>query len=247
MGSGASGDGANADFVVHKGAKLPLPLKRFCGPEFRDNEHFLRSAEEEALRIVERCALPAGGAVLDIGCGQGRLATGLLRKAPGTAYLGIDVDRASVEWCDRHLSTPAFRFQHIDVENARYNPKGRTRVDRSPFRFELVDGSIDLIYAYSVFSHMELAQIEVYLAEFKRVLKKPSGAVFLTTFVEENLPKPFEINPHGYAVPISGPLHVVRFDRRYWAETVAKAGLKMSSFEHGVEANGQSGIYLSHL
>ncbi|KAG8467829.1 hypothetical protein KFE25_006881 [Diacronema lutheri] len=236
-----------ADYVVHAGAKLPLEIRRFCGPEFRDNEHYLRTAEAEAERIVKRCALPHGGTVLDVGCGQGRLAIGLLRTAPrgSISYLGVDVDRSSVSWCAKHLANKSFRFAHVDVENARYNPTGQLQLEVSPFRFDVPDRSVDLIYAYSVFSHMELKQIEVYLAEFKRVLKQ-SGTIFLTTFIEDGLDQPFEVNPRGYAVPISGPLHVVRFDRRFWAKTVANAGLRIRELEHGVEANGQSGNYLSH-
>lgn len=235
-----------ADYVTHDGVKLPLPIRRFCGPEFRDNAHYLRSAEAEAERIVKRCSLPKGGTVLDVGCGQGRLAIGLQRTAPpGVTYIGVDVDRSSIAWCSKHLSNQSYSFKHIDVENARYNPAGQQKLEAAPFRFDLPDGSIDLIYAYSVFSHMELKQIEVYLAEFKRVLKS-SGTIFLTTFIEENLKLPFEVNPKGYAVPINGPLHVVRFDRAFWAKTVASAGLMISNFEHGVEANGQSGNYLKH-
>lgn len=231
------------DFVVHNGVKLPLPVKRYCGPEFRSNEHYLRSAELEAERILKRVGVPANGTVLDVGCGQGRLAIGLLRKAPGVAYLGVDVDAASIDWCARHLGSQTFRFTHVNVENERYNPKG-ARLEAAPFRFNLADGTMHLIYAYSVFSHMTLAHIEIYLLEFKRLLRR-DGTIFLTTFIEKRQGKPFEINPPGY-VPISGPLHVVRFDYDFWLKTIKKAGIKMVAFDHGVESNGQSGVYLAH-
>lgn len=155
------------------------------------------------------------------------------------------MDASSISWCRKHLADASYGFVHIDVENARYNPAGQQVRRGAPFKFELPDKSVDVIYAYSVFSHMELEHISLYLAEFKRVLKR-SGTAFVTTFVEEGLDVPFEVNPQGYAVPISGPLHVVRFDRKFLEKTVADAGLVVSTFEHGVEANGQSGIYLKH-
>lgn len=235
--------GAADDFVLYEGAKLPLPVRRYCGPEFKNNDHYLRSAELEAERIVKRVGVPANGTVLDVGCGQGRLAIGLLRKAADLAYLGVDVDAASIDWCARHLASPTFRFAHVDVENERYNPHG-ARLDSAPFRLNLATGSIHLIYAYSVFSHMTLQHIEVYLAEFKRLLRR-DGTIFLTAFIEKQQRTPFAINPPGY-VPISGPLHVVRFGYDFWLKTIKRAGLKMAVFEPGVETNGQCGVYLKH-
>ena len=222
---------------------LPPPEKRWCGPEFKDDAFFLRSALAEAERLREMGCGP-GSRVLDVGCGYGRLPIGLLRVAPGAAYLGVDVHRGSIAWCRRYLERahPSFRFVWIDRENARYNPGGGA-IDAA-FRLPAAPGSVDLAYLYSVFSHLPEAHLRVYLGELARVLA-PGGRVFLTAFVEEGVP-PVAVNPPGYAFErCSGPLHVVRYERGHFAGLLEAAGFRVDRFDHGAETDGQSGVYLA--
>jgi SAM-dependent methyltransferase len=230
-----------ADHVRYRGCVLPPPEKRWCGPEFKDDAFLLRSAEAEAERLREMGCGPASR-VLDVGCGYGRLAIGLLRVIGEVAYLGVDVHRGSIDWCRRHLErSSAFRFVWIDRENERYNPGGGA-IDEA-FRFPVETGTIDLAYLYSVASHLPEAHLRIYLAELARVLA-PGGRVFLTAFVEEGVP-PVAVNPPGYAFArCSGPLHVVRYERGHLDALVAAAGFRVDRFEHGVETDGQSGLYL---
>src|SRR5947209_5113048 len=57
-------------------------------------------------------------AVLDVGCGVGRMALPLTRYlGPEGGYLGFDVLRPAVRWCRRRITPafPRFRFAHADV------------------------------------------------------------------------------------------------------------------------------------
>ena len=89
---------------------------------------------------------------------------------------------------------------------------------------------------------MELEDVQTYLAEFNRLLK-PDGTVFLTTFVEENVPD-FEVNPQDYRTDWKGALHCVRFEKSFFQKLVEENGLMIDRFDYEKDTDGQSGVYL---
>jgi SAM-dependent methyltransferase len=231
------------DAVRHDGRVLPAQHLRLCGQEFRDHAYFLRSARAEADRLVSHCGLTKDSALLDIGCGFGRLAIGVLdRLGDVRDYRGVDVSAAAVTWCRRHIGAfhPSFHFTRLDVKNERYNPGGQ-EITRA-FRLPVDDAAFDVAYAYSVFSHMELADIEHYLAELRRVLR-PGGAAFVTLFVADAVPD-VSINPTSGSRAWQGPLHCVRYRRSLIDDRIRDAGFTVTQFADGVETDGQSGYYL---
>lgn len=233
---------AAPDHVTHEGAVLPAAHRRWGGPEFKDDAYFLASARAEADRLMADCGLEPGGRVLDIGCGPGRLAIGLLDRGTNIAeYRGIDAHLPSVRWCARHLTrrNPAFRFEHVDVRTARYNPGGA--VADGAARLPLADARYDIVYLYSVFSHMLPDGVRAYLREIRRVLA-PGGVLFFTGFVEEGVPDVSE-NPEGYRQKWSGPLHCVRYDRGFLEGMLAEGGFRIDRFVYAEETDGQSAVY----
>jgi cyclopropane fatty-acyl-phospholipid synthase-like methyltransferase len=233
------------DYVEVSGSIIPAPDRRWCGPEFKDDRFYLQSAEREAQRLVEHFQCTSSARVLDIGCGQGRLPIGLLRVLGDVNYTGLDIHRDSIEWCRRHIEShhPSCRFFHLDVYNERYNAEG-VRL-KEGFRFDLQDESADIIYLYSVFSHTTEQDMKTYLQEFSRILSG-DGGIFFTTFVEEDVPD-VSINPENYRLEISGPLHVVRYDRRHLFAIVRSFGFTVDDYSYATEADGQSAIYLSRV
>jgi len=231
------------DAVHHDGHVLPAQHLRLCGREFRDHAYFLSSARSEADRLVAHCGLTTDSALLDIGCGFGRLAIGVLDRVGAIRdYRGVDVGAAAVAWCERHIGNrhPSFRFMRLDVRNDRYNPGGEAIT--GAFRLPFEPDTFDVAYAYSVFSHMELADIERYLDELRRVLA-PGGHAFVTMFVEDDVPD-ISINPASGALAWQGPLHCVRYRRSLIDDRIHAAGFTITRFAAGVETDGQSGYYL---
>ncbi len=230
--------------VRHGALRLPPAALRRCTTEFKDDEYFVESAVAEARKLVEHCGLTTASRVLDVGCGPGRLPVGILGRlgSIGT-YQGIDVDEQAIAWCRRWIEPEHddFRFTHLDIHNDRYNPTGAVRLD-DRFRFDFDDGCFDVIYLYSVFTHMTVRDITIYLAEFRRLLA-PGGRVFLTAYLEDDVPD-VGINPADYREASNSPLHRVRLNRAFFESLLATHGLAMVRFDHACEHDGQSGVYL---
>jgi SAM-dependent methyltransferase len=232
------------DHVFYSGSILPAPYLRWCGHEFKDNSFYLQSAEKEAQRLLNYFNCNNKSQVVDIGCGQGRLPTGILRVIGELEYIGIDVDRKSVEWCNRHIESrhPSFQFHNLDAANERYNQNGSALTTN--FRFDLPDNSVDIIYLFSVFTHMHEKEMRIYLSDFTRILKN-GGKVFFTIFAEQDVPN-ISINPGNYVFEKpSGPLHIVRYEQDYLFSILNESGFIIENFSHRTEADSQSAIYLT--
>jgi SAM-dependent methyltransferase len=100
--------------------------------------------------------------ILDFGCGWGRVTRFFLRDIAPENLVGIDVDEEAIAACRE--TNPWARFEHCE----RFPPTV----------FE--SRSFDLVYAYSVFSHLSEEAHMRWLEEFERILK-PGGLVIVTT------------------------------------------------------------------
>jgi SAM-dependent methyltransferase len=125
--------------------------------------------------------------VLDFGCGCGRIARHML---PLVRELhGIDPNRRSVAWCARNLSNGTFL--------------AGGREPTLPFP----DGRFDLVWAWSVFTHLPAVSQRPWLAELTRIVA-PGGLILFTT---HGPPRAGDLRPELKAVFDRGEL-VVRFD-----------------------------------
>ena len=225
---------------------MPLPPTRLRagGAHFRADEDFMASAILEARRVIAEAGSAHAVTILDLGCGAGRLAYGLIAiEAPIARYEGVDVMAAQIEWCVENVTPrhPGYRFQTIDVYNERYNRDGSRAV--ADAALPLAGRSIDVAYAYSVFSHLQTADVRAYLHEFARTLVA-DGVAFVTAFVEDDVADE-TVNPPDYQHESwGGPLHCVRFSRTHVEHMVREAGLTIDRFDYGQEANGQSRLSL---
>jgi cyclopropane fatty-acyl-phospholipid synthase-like methyltransferase len=205
------------------------------GEHFKDDAAFLATAVADVERLERLAGLTRDSRVLDWGCGAGRLGIGIGAHLGRVAdYHGVDVQPDLIEWAEANIDAPGFRFTCVDVSNERYNPDG------SPERTLATDpGSVDVIYAYSVLSHMNDVDSAAYLALIREALSQ-GGAAFVTCFVEEDVPA-WEENPAGYGpLEWKGRLHCTRFSRRHFEDQLGGAGLRVVRFEYGGETDGQS-------
>lgn len=148
--------------------------------------------------FVELGGLKPSDAVLEVGCGLGRMAVGLTGFLNGR-YEGFDVSPSNVRWCTRQITArkPSFRFKSVPVHNTLYNPRGTIQPGR--FLFPYATAEFDFIIAASVFTHMGPEGVAQYLKECARVLK-PDGVCFATFFLlRGEIPKGAQESfPHDY-------------------------------------------------
>jgi ubiquinone/menaquinone biosynthesis C-methylase UbiE len=184
-----------------QGVKRPLPQELFGryaslipplelmhdGPigyqEFKDNgEEFFRY-------YTGLCGLKPHEKMLDVGSGIGRktfLLTDYLREPGG--YEGLDIVKTGVDWCTERITRryPHFRFQLIDVRNQHYNPGGQ--YSAANYKFSFADESFDFVVLASVFTHMLAQEVENYLAEVGRVLRR-GGRCLISFFLLNEMSK----------------------------------------------------------
>lgn len=162
---------------------LTPPAGIFRDPDRVDGSHDLREfvtiGETTAAWLIDE-GLEPGNAVLEVGCGIGRMAIPLLRHLGAGSYVGIEIDPRKVEYCRATVGRRAanFTFEHADVFNRYYNPTGRLRGCDYAFPFE--PESFDFVFLISVFTHMLPTDMEHYLAQIANVMTP--GAVCIISF-----------------------------------------------------------------
>lgn len=113
---------------------LPPVWLRDVGPS-----DFETTGREFLGYFIELGGLRPRDAVLEIGCGPGRMALPLTRYLNREGhYVGMDIVAKAINWCRRNISRryPNFRFHHVDITNRRYNPTGTVHADEYIFPFK---------------------------------------------------------------------------------------------------------------
>jgi SAM-dependent methyltransferase len=132
---------------------------------------------------VRFAGLTPDEAVLEPGCGTGRIAEPLTRYlSEDGSYDGFDVVAEAIESCKKDIASrhPNFHFRHVDVFNRDYNSTGQLKAEE--FDFPYSEEAFDFVFLTSVFTHMLPAAVLNYLSEIRRVLR-PEGRCLMTFFI----------------------------------------------------------------
>jgi SAM-dependent methyltransferase len=150
------------------GLPLPPPSLRFLAVGATDTGTFIRGGETVARMITQTLArhgvgMQQLGALLDFGVGCGRV----LRNWSGLAAQGVEVHGTDynpklVAWCRRGLPFASFEINEL----------------APPLPYP--EARFDLVYAYSVFTHLPGELQPAWVQEVRRVLR-PSGLLLFTT------------------------------------------------------------------
>lgn len=170
--------------------------------------------------VVERLGLKDLGEsdVLDIGCGV-RFAQAIInRDIAIRSYTGVDVHLPLIEYLQREIDDPRFLFAHWDVKNARYNLAGERLMPESSLP---VEGSFDIIWLFSVFTHLDPSDANAMLAILRRHAR-PCGALFFSAFLDEKVDEFEERIPED-------PLSLPCYSESYLRRLIEKNGWKICS------------------
>jgi SAM-dependent methyltransferase len=155
------------------GEALPVPPAklriRVAGTA--DLDWFLESgrlAEESLRESLGRAGMQLEdlAAILDFGCGCGRV-TRRLAGLPADVR-GSDFDGIAIDWCRENLPFASF------ARNGLEPPLG------------LPDGGLDLVYAFSVLTHLPVPVQHAWVEELTRVLR-PGGFLLVSAHGERYL------------------------------------------------------------
>lgn len=154
---------------------LPVPPKELrvrAGPKAADVGFFLETGARDLEMIVDALRRDGAdverfGAVLDFGCGCGRVLRNWQRVQGPTVH-GCDLSQEQIDWCARNLTFAQF------ARNELKPPLGYARE------------TFDLVYAFSVFTHLpEELQLD-WIEELFRVIR-PGGYLLISTHGEPYL------------------------------------------------------------
>jgi len=159
--------------------------------------------------------------ILDVGCGVRFTAAIINRKIPIKSYTGIEVFRPIVEFLKDNVEAhdKRFKYAHWNIHNEMYNPEGiaLTLEERLP-----VEGTFDLIWLFSVFTHLNPDDSLLLLQQMRKKIRK-TGKLFFSAFIDEELDG-FEdrIKEH--------PLLNAYYGRKYMQSLIEEAGWRIELF-----------------
>lgn len=219
------------------GKRLPMTPPR--GMIYTGSGDFVKAGDWWRHFFVEHAGLQPAHRVLDVGSGIGRIARGLtffIKNTEGGTYDGFDAIKLGVDWCTKNISSqhPNFRFLYVPLENDLYRNDGQ---NAAQFTFPYPDDSFDFVILTSVFTHMLPDEVERYLFEIQRVIKKRGTCVatffILNTQTRDILKSKTDFHfPHDYGhyalMDDKVKAANVAFDTVFLEKTIAQSGLTIS-------------------
>ena len=197
---------------------------------------FVQVGETIAKGLINQAPLSADSSVLDVGCGLGRVALGLVDLfAKSGSYTGLDLVPSSISWCKSAFADhPNFHFVHADVFSKFYNPQGSQPPEK--YKFPFADDSFDFVFSMSLFTHLMIEASDNYLGEMSRVAK-PGARVINTFFILDEISTPlaagFHKVPGGAVQTLDAPEAVSALDLEPLKEIHKKHGLEIEGLGFG--------------
>ncbi|MFL5800731.1 MAG: class I SAM-dependent methyltransferase [Roseiflexaceae bacterium] len=152
---------------------LPVPPEYLWLGYGKTTEVYLGSGKRHVDQMLYALAttgwsLPSGDRVLDFGCGAGRMTRWFADLATTCEIWGTDISAEHIVWCQQHLTPP---LQFVTT----------TTMPHLPFE----DHTFGLIYANSVFSHLDdLA--DAWFLELRRIAR-PGGRLYITVMDQTSI------------------------------------------------------------
>ncbi|MBU3619955.1 glycosyltransferase [Polynucleobacter sp. JS-Fieb-80-E5] len=231
---------SRVELTPFKGYMMPEHLVRLTGA---GSATFDELGQGHIKNYQKYMGIESGMSFLEIASGMARDAFPLIELlGPNGKYVGIDVQRESIVWCQKNITRkhPNFEFVHFNAYHELHNPFGtKTTMD---YPLPVADRSVDRIGLQSLLTHIFEDEVVHYLKEIARVLK-PNGVAYVTFLLySEEVVAASRINdctPYGlrfehqyadgcYINNLQYPTGGVAFTAEKMNEMIKKAGLKLT-------------------
>ena len=159
--------------------------------------------------------------ILDVGCGSRFTLTFINRQVPVKSYTGIEINKDIVDFFKQEVE-PAdkrFHYAHWNVHNDMYNVDG---IPMTQFAELPVAGDFDLIWLFSVFTHLNPDDALALLKLMHQKIR-PQGKLFFTSHTNKAI-KTFEDKIEDK------PLLRAFYNPDYMQSLIEAAGWKLDSF-----------------
>lgn len=134
-----------------------------------------RESGDKHYHVLRRFGLQNGQAIYDLACGSGRTAAALRRHGWGGDYRGADIIPELVDYAGQ--TNPGMRFfVHPD------------------YSIHAADNSQDMVYSWSLFTHLQLEEIFLYAKDCLRALKPGGILVFSFLTLKDRLHRELFLN-----------------------------------------------------
>jgi SAM-dependent methyltransferase len=161
-------------------------LQKYPPIHLRRHVHLLGTLDgtgaEFAVFLKIFANLKSNSRLLDIGCGCGLLELALEDYLTTGEAVGIDIHRPSITWAKNNIEKRKsnIHFIHSDIYNESYWRKGKNNA--RTFFDNYADTGFDIIVAKSLFTHMLIEEMEIYISEISKRLKD-GGKAMITFFL----------------------------------------------------------------
>jgi len=165
------------------------------------SKKFIEQSNHQLKLLIEKIELKPNDSILDIGSGIGRTAISLTHYLNSSGnYEGFDVVKSGIDWCKSKIQKdfPNFNFTYVPLFNDLYN---NANLKAEDFVFPYENESFDKIFSFSVFTHMQINEIQNYFNQINRVLKK-NGMAFSTFFLYDDENEKFISEKDGFNFPV---------------------------------------------
>lgn len=189
------------DAISGKGHKYVPPRGYIYTGSPASAKEYLEQGQNQVRLLIEYAQLKPDHRVLDIGSGIGRTAIALTEYlSEEGSYEGFDVVKRGVDWCNSriHRDYSNFNFRYVPLFNDLYNTATLKATD---FIFPYADSSFHLIFSFSVFTHMQIEEIQHYFNQIHRCLK-PEGVCLSTFFLYDHASEEFIATNAAFNFPI---------------------------------------------
>lgn len=226
---------AHSSLATSRAELIPPQELRFMG---ETDQGFLPLADQLSSDVLKLNVVPPK-AILDIGCGYGRVAYGLRRANYSGSYTGFDILERQIKWLQENFnvreSAGKYAFHHFNTYNERYNPDGCALED---IELPFPKASFDCLVSLSVFTHMYEEDLIKHIRYLKTFIC--AGGQWIASFfilpndfrmdsqpVNMVYPMRKQVSPNSYISDLAEPLRVIAYTESFLHNLIAKEGLEI--------------------